>query len=81
MMGRENWYSPGITDNFFTNFIGLFGVDYTTEQRYFFWHSFVSIEGKIADQVDVSILYQMGDENSNWEGVHIIGVNNDYASA
>ena len=79
MMNRENWTSPGITDNFFKNFIGLFGVNYTTEDRYFFWHSFVSIEGKIPQDVDVSILYQMGDKDSDWEGVHIIGVNNDYA--
>ena len=43
-----------------------------------FFHRFVSIDGQIEEGVEVSVLYQMGDENSDWEGVYITGVSGGF---
>ena len=71
MQDHQNWYRAGIVDKFYPAYIGMFGDQ--VENTYWFFHSFVSVDGVLADDVDVTIMYQMGDENSDWEGVHIVG--------
>ena len=65
------WFATEIVNNFYPSYIGMYGD--TRDNSYWFWHSFVSVDGVIPDGVDVTVMYQMGDEDSNWEGVHILG--------
>jgi len=74
MRSESEWDTGGITDDFFDNLIGMYGDMTSQPNRYIFFNRFVSIDGAIDEGVEVSILYQMGDENSDWEGVYITGV-------
>ena len=68
------WFASEVVDNFYPSYIGMYGD--TRDNTYWFWHSFVTVDGVIADGVDVTVMYQMGDEDSHWEGVHIQGETN-----
>ena len=65
------WYVSGVVDNFYRSYIGMYGD--TRDDSYWFYHSFVSVDGILAEGVDLTVMYQMGDDNSDWEGVHIVG--------
>ena len=71
MADHEYWYLAGVVDKFFPAYIGMFSDE--RDESYWFWHSFVTVEGRIPDGVDVTVMYQMGDEESDWEGVHFVG--------
>ena len=78
---NHDWHDPNISVETFRSFIGMYegSAGPKSPQRLYFIHSFVSVEGVLETEgVDVSILYQMGDEDSNWEGVHIEGITDGY---
>ena len=74
MIRNGYWYEHEIVDKFYPAYVGMFGDQ--SDNTYWFWHTFVSVDGVIGNGVDVTMMYQMGDENSDWEGVHILGTTN-----
>merc|ERR1712228_804726 len=71
MTDGSYWYVANVVDRFYPAYIGMYGDE--PSHTYWFWHSFVSVEGRIeVDNVDVTVMYQMGDINRDWEGVHFV---------
>ena len=70
MIDHSYWFEHDIVDKFYPAYIGMFGDQINS--TYWFWHSFVSVDGALTSGTDVTVMYQMGDENSSWEGVHIL---------
>ena len=68
------WSVSGFTNPYFDNVIGVFSTtDGTGKQLNFFWHHFSSNQANNLANSEINIQYQMGDSNSNWEGVYIAG--------
>ena len=49
------WFASEVVDNFYPSYIGMYGD--TRDNSYWFWHSFVTVDGVIADGVDVTVMY------------------------
>ena len=80
---NNNWSVTGITNDDYKNFIGMYNYNGAVADttKYYFMHSFVPASGLLTTAgEDISVLYQMGDENSDWEGVRIGGIDGGYTT-
>ena len=78
---NDYWTAAGISDDIYRGYIGFYGHENELlgQQNYYFIHTFVTVDGVLtSEDVDISVLYQMGDENSDWQGVHIQGTTGGY---
>ena len=75
--GGNFWIVNTVTNNFYNNVVGLYGVP--LKDTYWFWAQYVPLDSLLATTgKTVRILFQMGDANSNWEGVYLDGLTGGY---
>lgn len=73
--GGNYWRMTDITDDSQENVIGLFKSNNNGVDETYFWHYFVlsNIYTCTGSTDEINIQYQMGDRNSDWQGVYLKG--------
>lgn len=75
-----NYFSiPTVTDDFYESVIGLYAP--TDYDGYIFWHQFISLDGLLTISGEqINIMYQMGDQDSDWQGVYLDSTSGGYTT-
>jgi hypothetical protein len=74
-LGGNYWQLDGLTSIGDENIIGVFKSNENGVDKWYFWHEFYSYQATYLNSPSnvINIQYQMGDSDSDWQGLYLNG--------